>query len=436
MKIIMIGSGYVGLVTGTCFAETGVEVHCVDTDAGKIEQLRQGRIPICEPGLQSLVERNVRVGRLHFTSDPASCIPGADVLFIAVGTPPDEDGSADTRAVIEAARTIGRLLTSYAVVVVKSTVPVGTTLRVGEVIRGALQLRNAKIPFDIASNPEFLKEGHAVEDFMKPDRVVVGTRSERAREILDRLYKPFMMTNNRMIHTDIATSEMIKYASNAMLATRISFMNEMANLCERVGADIDDVRRGVGADPRIGMKFLYAGCGYGGSCFPKDVRALIATADRYNCPMSLLRAVEQVNDRQKRLPFEKLLARFDNDLRGRTIAIWGLAFKPDTDDIREAPSLTLIEQLLAAGCRIQAYDPAAMERIRARFGDRIRLSDEMYAAAREADALVVLTEWQQFRQPDWHRLHDAMHTPVVIDGRNIYDRELLRREGFSICRIG
>ncbi len=382
MKIIMIGSGYVGLVTGTCFAETGVEVHCVDTDAGKIEQLRQGRIPICEPGLQSLVERNVRVGRLHFTSDPASCIPGADVLFIAVGTPPDEDGSADTRAVIEAARTIGRLLTSYAVVVVKSTVPVGTTLRVEEVIRGALQLRNAKIPFDIASNPEFLKEGHAVEDFMKPDRVVVGTRSERAREILDRLYKPFMMTNNRMIHTDIATSEMIKYASNAMLATRISFMNEMANLCERVGADIDDVRRGVGADPRIGMKFLYAGCGYGGSCFPKDVRALIATADRYNCPMSLLRAVEQVNDRQKRLPFEKLLARFDNDLRGRTIAIWGLAFKPDTGDIREAPSLTLIEQLLAAGCRIQAYDPAAMERIRARFGDRIRLSDEMYAAAR------------------------------------------------------
>lgn len=382
MKIIMIGSGYVGLVTGTCFAETGVEVHCVDTDAGKIEQLRQGRIPICEPGLQSLVERNVRVGRLHFTSDPASCIPGADVLFIAVGTPPDEDGSADTRAVIEAARTIGRLLTSYAVVVVKSTVPVGTTLRVEEVIRGALQLRNAKIPFDIASNPEFLKEGHAVEDFMKPDRVVVGTRSERAREILDRLYKPFMMTNNRMIHTDIATSEMIKYASNAMLATRISFMNEMANLCERVGADIDDVRRGVGADPRIGMKFLYAGCGYGGSCFPKDVRALIATADRYNCPMSLLRAVEQVNDRQKRLPFEKLLARFDNDLRGRTIAIWGLAFKPDTGDICEAPSLTLIEQLLAAGCRIQAYDPAAMERIRARFGDRIRLSDEMYAAAR------------------------------------------------------
>ena len=382
MKIIMIGSGYVGLVTGTCFAETGVEVHCVDTDAGKIEQLRQGRIPICEPGLQSLVERNVRVGRLHFTSDPASCIPGADVLFIAVGTPPDEDGSADTRAVIEAARTIGRLLTSYAVVVVKSTVPVGTTLRVEEVIRGALQLRNAKIPFDIASNPEFLKEGHAVEDFMKPDRVVVGTRSERAREILDRLYKPFMMTNNRMIHTDIATSEMIKYASNAMLATRISFMNEMANLCERVGADIDDVRRGVGADPRIGMKFLYAGCGYGGSCFPKDVRALIATADRYNCPMSLLRAVEQVNDRQKRLPFEKLLARFDNELRGRTIAIWGLAFKPDTGDIREAPSLTLIEQLLAAGCRIQAYDPAAMERIRARFGDRIRLSDEMYAAAR------------------------------------------------------
>lgn len=436
MKVILIGSGYVGLVTGACFSETGVEVYCMDTDIQKIARLKQGEIPIYEPGLQQIVERNMLAGRLHFTTELAPCIDHADVIFIAVGTPPDEDGSADTRAVIEAARSIGRHLTSYAVIAMKSTVPPGTTIRVGEVIRGELQLRNAKIPFDMASNPEFLKEGHAVTDFMTPDRVVVGSDSRRAREIMQQLYKPFMMTRNRMIFTNIATSEMIKYAANAMLATRISFMNEMANLCERVGADINDVRRGIGADPRIGMKFLYAGCGYGGSCFPKDVRALIATADRYGYPMSLLRAVEQINDRQKEVPFEKLRAHFGEELPERTIALWGLSFKPDTDDIREAPSLTLIEQLLAAGCRVQAYDPAAMERIRKRFGDRIRLSDEMYAAARGADALVVLTEWQQFRQPDWKRLHDTLRTPVVIDGRNIYDPELLRRNGFIAYHIG
>ena len=436
MKVILIGSGYVGLVTGACFSETGVEVYCMDTDIQKIARLKQGEIPIYEPGLQQIVERNMLAGRLHFTTELAPCIDHADVIFIAVGTPPDEDGSADTRAVIEAARSIGRHLTSYAVIAMKSTVPPGTTIRVGEVIRGELQLRNAKIPFDMASNPEFLKEGHAVTDFMTPDRVVVGSDSRRAREIMQQLYKPFMMTRNRMIFTNIATSEMIKYAANAMLATRISFMNEMANLCERVGADINDVRRGIGADPRIGMKFLYAGCGYGGSCFPKDVRALIATADRYGYPMSLLRAVEQINDRQKEVPFEKLRTHFGEELPERTIALWGLSFKPDTDDIREAPSLTLIEQLLAAGCRVQAYDPAAMERIRKRFGDRIRLSDEMYAAARGADALVVLTEWQQFRQPDWKRLHDTLRTPVVIDGRNIYDPELLRRNGFIAYHIG
>lgn len=436
MKVILIGSGYVGLVTGACFSETGVEVYCMDTDIQKIARLKQGEIPIYEPGLQQIVERNMLAGRLHFTTELAPCIDHADVIFIAVGTPPDEDGSADTRAVIEAARSIGRHLTSYAVIAMKSTVPPGTTIRVGEVIRGELQLRNAKIPFDMASNPEFLKEGHAVTDFMTPDRVVVGSDSRRAREIMQQLYKPFMMTRDRMIFTNIATSEMIKYAANAMLATRISFMNEMANLCERVGADINDVRRGIGADPRIGMKFLYAGCGYGGSCFPKDVRALIATADRYGYPMSLLRAVEQINDRQKEVPFEKLRVHFGKELPERTIALWGLSFKPDTDDIREAPSLTLIEQLLAAGCRVQAYDPAAMERIRKRLGDRIRLSDKMYAAARGADALVVLTEWQQFRQPDWKRLHDTLRTPVVIDGRNIYDPELLRRNGFIAYHIG
>ena len=436
MKVILIGSGYVGLVTGACFSETGVEVYCMDTDIQKIARLKQGEILIYEPGLQQIVERNMLASRLHFTTELAPCIDHADVIFIAVGTPPDEDGSADTRAVIEAARSIGRHLTSYAVIAMKSTVPPGTTIRIGEVIRGELQLRNAKIPFDMASNPEFLKEGHAVTDFMTPDRVVVGSDSRRAREIMQQLYKPFMMTRNRMIFTNIATSEMIKYAANAMLATRISFMNGMANLCERVGADINDVRRGIGADPRIGMKFLYAGCGYGGSCFPKDVRALIATADRYGYPMSLLRAVEQINDRQKEVPFEKLRTHFGEELPERTIALWGLSFKPDTDDIREAPSLTLIEQLLAAGCRVQAYDPAAMERIRKRFGDRIRLSDEMYAAARGADALVVLTEWQQFRQPDWKRLHDTLRTPVVIDGRNIYDPELLRRNGFIAYHIG
>lgn len=436
MKIIIIGSGYVGLVTGACFSETGVEVHCVDTDTEKIERLRHGEIPIYEPGLQEIVERNTRAGRLHFTTDPASCIDHADVIFIAVGTPPDEDGSADTRAVFEAARTIGRTLSARAVVAVKSTVPPGTTLRVGEIIRRELQLRSAQIPFDMASNPEFLKEGHAVADFMQPDRVVVGCDADPARKIMERLYKPFMMTRDRMIFTDIASSEMIKYASNAMLATRISFMNEMAGLCERTGANIDDVRRGVGADPRIGMKFLYAGCGYGGSCFPKDVRALIATGERYACPMSLLRAVEEINERQKEIPFEKLRAHFGEELHGRTIALWGLSFKPETDDIREAPSLTLIERLLEAGCRIQACDPAAMEHVRQRFGEKIRLTDDMYAAAEGADALVVLTEWQPFRQPDWKRLHDRLRTPVIIDGRNIYDSLLLKKFGFISYRIG
>lgn len=436
MKIIMIGSGYVGLVTGACLSETGVEVYCADTDAAKIQRLEQGEIPIYEPRLQEIVTRNVRAGRLHFTTNVTTCIDGADVVFIAVGTPPDQDGSADTYFVIEAARTIGRTMTGYTVVAVKSTVPVGTTQRVGMEIRRELHKRNAGIEFDVVSNPEFLKEGRAVSDFMTPDRVVVGAESERAKQTMELLYKPFMMTRNRMLFTDIVTAEMIKYAANAMLATRISFMNEMANLCERVGADIDNVRRGIGADPRIGAKFLYAGCGYGGSCFPKDVRALIATADRCGYPMQLIRAVERINEAQKEIPFEKLKSHFDGNLENRTIAVWGLSFKPDTDDIREAPALVVIERLLKAGCRVKAYDPAATEAVRKKLGDKIILADNMYAAAEGADSLVVMTEWQQFRQPDWQRLLGAMRHPVLIDGRNIYDRRMLIQIGFAYYRIG
>lgn len=436
MKIIVIGSGYVGLVTGACLSETGIDVCCVDTDAAKIAFLGQGKVPIYEPGLQEIVERNIRTGRLHFTTDVSACIGGADVVFIAVGTPPDQDGSADTHSVIEVARTIGRTITGYTVVVVKSTVPVGTTQQVGTEIRKELHKRNASIEFDVVSNPEFLKEGRAVSDFMTPDRVVVGAESTRAERTMELLYKPFMMTRNRMLFTDIATAEMIKYAANAMLATRISFMNEMANLCERVGADIDNVRRGIGADPRIGAKFLYAGCGYGGSCFPKDVRALIATADRFGYPMPLLRAVDRINEAQKEIPFRKLKDHFDGHLENRTIAVWGLSFKPDTDDIREAPALVVIERLLKAGCRVKAYDPAATETVRKKLGDKILLADDMYAAAEGADSLVVMTEWRQFRHPDWLRLLGVMRHPVLIDGRNIYDRGMLIRIGFAYYRIG
>ena len=436
MKIIVIGSGYVGLVTGACLSETGIDVCCVDTDAAKIAFLGQGKVPIYEPGLQEIVERNIRTGRLHFTTDVSACIGGADVVFIAVGTPPDQDGSADTHSVIEVARTIGRTITGYTVVAVKSTVPVGTTQQVGTEIRKELHKRNASIEFDVVSNPEFLKEGRAVSDFMTPDRVVVGAESTRAERTMELLYKPFMMTRNRMLFTDIATAEMIKYAANSMMATRISFMNEMANLCERVGADIDNVRRGIGADPRIGAKFLYAGCGYGGSCFPKDVRALIATADRFGYPMPLLRAVDRINEAQKEIPFRKLKDHFDGHLENRTIAVWGLSFKPDTDDIREAPALVVIERLLKAGCRVKAYDPAATETVRKKLGDKILLADDMYAAAEGADSLVVMTEWRQFRHPDWLRLLGVMRHPVLIDGRNIYDRGMLIRIGFAYYRIG
>ena len=436
MKIIVIGTGYVGLVTGACFSETGIDVCCVDTDAAKIARLERGEIPIHEPGLSEIVGRNTAAGRLHFSTDLSACVEQADAVFIAVGTPSDSSGDADTHFVEEAAREIGRVLTGETVVVVKSTVPVGTTERVERIIRHELERRGAGFRVEVVSNPEFLKEGRAVSDFRMPDRVVAGTRSDRARAVMEQLYRPFMMTRNRMLFTDPATAEMIKYASNAMLATRISFMNEIANLCERVGADVDAVRRGMGADPRIGHKFLYAGCGYGGSCFPKDVRALIRTAERVGCPMELLRAVDRTNERQKVVPFEKLYAHFGGELANRTVGIWGLSFKPETDDIREAPALVIIDRLLNAGCRVQAYDPAAMENVRRLADSRIVLTDDMYAAAQGADALVVATEWPQFRMPDWQRLSTVMHLPVLVDGRDIYDRELLEKNGFTCYRIG
>ncbi len=436
MKIVVIGSGYVGLVTGACFAEMGVTVCCVDTNAEKVACLKRGEIPIYEPGLAEMVERNCAAGRLHFTTEIGECADGADAMFIAVGTPSDEDGSADVSYVLGAARSIGRVLNGYTVVVVKSTVPVGTSGRVRETIREELQARGADVEFDVASNPEFLKEGCAVRDFMQPDRVVVGVESERARKVLAELYKPFMMTADRLLFTDLATSEMTKYTANAMLATRISFMNEIANLCERLGANVDMVRKGIGADVRIGPKFLYAGCGYGGSCFPKDVRALIATAEQNGYTMELLRSVERVNDRQKTVLFDKLCRHFGGVPTGKTVAVWGLAFKPETDDLREAPSLVLVSQLLEAGCEVRIFDPVAMDNGRRLLGDKVTFADDMYAAASGADALVVVTEWKEFRLPDWKAIRAKMRGNAVIDGRNIYDRTNMANAGFAYYRIG
>jgi len=436
MKIVVIGSGYVGLVTGACFSEMGVDVACVDIDAGKIERLKRCEIPIYEPGLREIVERNSAAGRLRFTTSIGECMPGADAVFIAVGTPPDDDGSADVHYVLEAARSVGRTIDGYAVVVVKSTVPVGTSARVREAVAEEIARRGVEVEFDVASNPEFLKEGRAVRDFMMPDRVVVGVSSERARQLMSTLYSPFMMTNDRLLFTDVATAEMTKYAANAMLATRISFMNDIANLCERVGADVDQVRRGIGADARIGAKFLYAGCGYGGSCFPKDVRALISTAEKFGYSMEVVKAVERVNDRQKRLLFEKLDRHFGGLSAERTIAVWGLAFKPDTDDLREAPSLVLVESLLRAGCRVRVFDPVATDNARRILGDRVEYAANMYEAADGADALAVVTEWKEFRLPVWQTLASTMRQRVVVDGRNIYDRDVLEKMGFVYYRIG
>lgn len=436
MKIAIVGTGYVGLVSGTCFAEMGVDVTCVDVDKSKIERLERGDVPIYEPGLDEKVVRNHAEERLRFTTDLTEIIDDVEVIFSAVGTPPDEDGSADLHYVLEVARTIGRSMKDYKLVVTKSTVPVGTSIKVKEAIAGELAKRGVDIPFDVASNPEFLKEGKAVSDFMNPDRVVVGVESDRARKLMEQLYKPFMLNNYRMIFTDIPSAEMIKYAANSMLATRISFMNDIANLCELVGADVNMVRKGIGADTRIGSKFLYPGCGYGGSCFPKDVKALIKTAAKNGYTMEVLTAVENVNERQKERLFEKLSERFCGDLKGRRIALWGLAFKPDTDDMREAPALRVIARLLEAGADVVAYDPVAMDECRRRIGDTIYYASDIYEAALDADAILLLTEWKQFRLPSWKVLKRTMRTPLVIDGRNIYDADELRAEGFEYTCIG
>jgi len=436
MKIAIVGTGYVGLVTGTCFSEMGVDVTCVDVQKSKIENLKHGIIPIYEPGLEDMVRRNYNASRLKFTTDLKECLDDVDIVFSAVGTPPDEDGSADLSYVLEVPCTIGRNMNHYVLVVTKSTVPVGTAQKVKATIQEELNKRNVQIGFDVASNPEFLKEGNAVDDFMKPDRVVVGVESERAKELMERLYKPFMMNNYRLIFTDIPSAEMIKYAANSMLATRISFMNDIANLCELVGADVNMVRKGIGADSRIGNKFLYPGCGYGGSCFPKDVKALIKTAEKNGYSMEVLKAVEEVNERQKSILFEKLIKHFHGNIKGKRIAMWGLAFKPETDDMREAPALVLIDKIVAAGAIVKVYDPVAMDECRRRIGDKVIYAKDMYDAVLDADALLLVTEWKEFRMPSWCVLKRTMKEALVIDGRNIYDRRELINIGFDYLCIG
>ncbi len=436
MRIAIVGTGYVGLVSGACFAEMGIDVTCVDIDRQKVENLRQGIIPIYEPGLEEMVLRNTREGRLHFTTELKSCLNDVEAVFCAVGTPPDEDGSADLTYVLNVAREVGTYMEHYVVVVTKSTVPVGTAVKVKAAIQAELDRRGVTLDFDVASNPEFLKEGAAVKDFMSPDRVVVGVESQRAKDLMTRLYSPFMLNNFRVIFTDIPSAEMIKYAANSMLATRISFMNDIANLCELVGADVNMVRKGIGSDTRIGSKFLYPGCGYGGSCFPKDVKALVKTAEQHGYKMRVLQAVEEVNERQKGVIFNKLSKYYDGNLKGKTIAIWGLAFKAETDDISEATSLVTIERLLEAGCNIRVFDPVAMHECRRRLGDSVVYARDIYDAALGADALLLLTEWKQFRLPSWEVVRRTMNTPAVFDGRNIYDPEEMRRNGFEYFSIG
>lgn len=436
MNIAIVGTGYVGLVSGTCFAEMGVNVTCVDVNEEKINSLKNGQVPIYEPGLDEMVLRNHREGRLNFTTDLTSCLDNVDIVFSAVGTPPDEDGSADLQYVLAVAREFGQNIKKYTVLVTKSTVPVGTAKKVKAVIREELEKRGVDVPFDVASNPEFLKEGAAIKDFMSPDRVVVGVESEKAKELMSKLYRPFMLNNFRVIFTDIPSAEMIKYAANSMLATRISFMNDIANLCELVGADVNMVRKGIGSDARIGSKFLYPGCGYGGSCFPKDVKALIKTAEKNGYNMSVLKAVEEVNENQKHVLFNKLSKYYGGDLKGKTIAMWGLAFKPETDDMREATSLVTINLLLEAGCTVRVYDPVAMNECRRRIGDKVLYAKDMYDAVLDADALLMLTEWKQFRLPSWGVVSKSMKKPLIIDGRNIYDAEELKQNGFEYYCIG
>ena len=435
MNIAIVGTGYVGLVSGACFAEMGIDVTCVDINPEKIKCLLNGEIPIYEPGLDDLVKRNVEAGRLHFTTDLTTCLDNVEVVFSAVGTPPDEDGSADLQYVLEVARTFGRNIKKYTILVTKSTVPVGTAKKVKAVIEEELTKRGEQIDFEVASNPEFLKEGAAIKDFMSPDRVVVGVESDRAKKVMERLYRPFQMNNYRLYFMDIPSAEMTKYAANAMLATRISFMNDIANLCDLVGANVDMVRKGIGADTRIGSKFLYPGCGYGGSCFPKDVKALARTAREYGYTMGVIEAVEAVNERQKEIVVKKLQDKLGT-LRGKTIALWGLAFKPETDDMREAPALVVIEKLLEAGASVKVYDPVAMDECRRRIGDRVVYCKDMYDVVIDADALAVLTEWKEFRIPSWSVIKRIMKQSVLVDGRNIYSKDEVIAEGFEYAAIG
>ena len=436
MNIAIVGTGYVGLVSGTCFAEVGFDVTCIDIDKRKIDELTRGIIPIYEPRLDEMVRKNVEAGRLHFSTSLPDVIDNVEVVFSAVGTPPDEDGSADLKYVLAVAKTFGENIKKYTILVTKSTVPVGTAAKVKETVRAELQRRGVDIPFDVASNPEFLKEGAAIKDFMSPDRVVIGTESPRARTVISRLYKPFMLKDERMIYTDIPSAEMIKYAANSMLATRISFMNDIANLCELVGANVNMVRKGIGTDTRIGKKFLYPGCGYGGSCFPKDVKALIKTAEQNGYRMEVLRAVESVNERQKSILFDKLMRHFHGDITGRTVAMWGLAFKPETDDMREAPWIVLIDLITGAGGKVKVYDPVAMNECRRRLGDKVTYCKDMYEAAVDADAIMLVTEWNELRVPSYAALERIMAEKVIIDGRNIYDPEEAAEHGFTYMCIG
>ena len=436
MNIAIVGTGYVGLVSGTCFAEMGVNVTCVDVNEQKIQALLNVQIPIYEPGLDEMVLRNHKEGRLNFTTDLSTCLDKVDIVFSAVGTPPDEDGSADLKYVLEVAHTVGKNMNKYLILVTKSTVPVGTAQKVKQAIQEELDRRRVEIPFDVASNPEFLKEGAAIKDFMSPDRVVIGVESQKAKDLMTQLYRPLMLNNFRVIFTDIPSAEMIKYAANSMLATRISFMNDIANLCELVGADVNMVRKGIGADTRIGNKFLYPGCGYGGSCFPKDVKALIKTAEKNGYEMKVLKAVEEVNENQKSILFTKLSNYYNDNLKGKTISIWGLAFKPETDDMREATSLVMIKNLIEVGCKIKVYDPVAMNECKRRIGDSIIYASDMYDATLNADALLLLTEWKQFRLPSWEVIKKTMHHPLILDGRNIYDKEEMESLGFDYMCIG
>ncbi len=436
MNIAIVGTGYVGLVSGACFSEMGIDVTCVDIDENKITKLLNGEMPIYEPGLDDLVARNVKAGRLHFTTDLTSCLDKVEVIFSAVGTPPDEDGSADLKYVLEVARTVGRHIKKHVVLVTKSTVPVGTAKKVRAAVQEELDKRGVDIDFDVASNPEFLKEGAAIKDFMTPDRVVVGVESERARKMMEKLYRPFTLNGYPILIMDVPSAEMTKYAANAMLATRISFMNDIANLCERVGANVDYVRKGMGTDSRIGSRFLYAGCGYGGSCFPKDVKALVHTGIENGYHMRVIEAVEEVNEEQKNIVFDKLNRAFNGDLKGKTIALWGLSFKPETDDMREAPALVAIDKLLKAGAVINVFDPIAMDETKRRIGNVVTYCKDMYEAVIDADAIALMTEWKQFRMPSWAIIRKAMKNYVVVDGRNIYDGEELKELGFTYSRIG